>query len=68
MDKSMKAVSETLPSAISDNKIEAIAGTIWDNIAAYATLGVLPSHGNNGGVLGEIPILSSNKDSVHEVL
>ncbi|MDD2651902.1 MAG: hypothetical protein PHX44_02480 [Sulfurimonas sp.] len=68
MDKNMKTIADTLPSAISDNKVEAVAGTLWDNIAAYATLGVLPSNGNNGGVLGEIPILSGNKDSVQEAL
>jgi filamentous hemagglutinin len=68
MDKNMKAVSQTLPSAISTNPIEAGAGKLWDNIAAYATLGILPSNGNNGGMLGEIPILFGNKDSVKEVL
>ncbi len=68
MDKNMKTISDTLPSATSDNEVEAVAGKIWDNIAAYATLGVLPSNGNNGGVLGEIPILTGNKDSVKEVL
>ena len=67
-DVTNKAVSETLPNATSDNKVEAIAGILWDNIAAYATLGILPSHGNNGGVLGEIPILSGNKDSVQALL
>lgn len=68
MDKNMKTISDTLPSATSDNEVEAVAGKILDNIAAYATLGVLPSNGNNGGVLGEIPILTGNKDSVKEVL
>ncbi|MCW8895948.1 MAG: adhesin, partial [Sulfurimonas sp.] len=68
MDKNMKTIADTLPSAIGDNIVEAVAGTIWDNIAAYATLGVLPSNGNNGGVLGEIPVLTGNKDSVQEAL
>jgi filamentous hemagglutinin len=68
MDKNMKAVSETLPNATSDNPAEAALGKLWDNVAAYATLGVLPSHGNNGGVLGEIPILTGNKDSVQKML
>jgi filamentous hemagglutinin len=67
MDKNMKTISETLPNANSDNKIEA-AGKIWDNIAGYLTMSILPSYANNGGVLGEIPILSGNKDSVHKVL
>jgi len=66
MDKNMKTIADTLPSATSDNEVEAVVGTMWDNIAAYATLGVLPSNGNNGGVLGEIPILTGNKDSVQE--
>lgn len=67
MDENMKAVSETLPDANSDNKIEAIAGTIWDTAVGF-TGGILPSHANSGGVLGEIPILSGDKDSVHKVL
>ena len=57
-----------LPSAISDNPIEATIGEVWDSIAAYGTFGILPSNGNNGGLLGEIPILSGNKDSVHSIL
>jgi filamentous hemagglutinin len=68
LDKNMKKIADTLPSAISDNKIEAVAGTIWDSVTAYGTFGLLPSNGNNGGVLGEIPILSGNKDSVKEQL
>ena len=68
MDKNMKTISETLPSAISDNPIEAAIGEVWDSIAAYGTFGILPSNGNNGGLLGEIPILSGNKDSVHSIL
>ena len=68
MDKNMKAVADTLPNANSDNIIESAAGTVWDNIAAYGTLGILPSYGNNGGALGEIPILTGNKDSVQKML
>jgi filamentous hemagglutinin len=68
LDKNMKKIADTLPSAISDNKIEAVAGTIWDSVTAYGTFGLLPSNGNNGGVLGEIPILSGNRDSVKEQL
>ncbi|MFA6741118.1 MAG: hypothetical protein WCR78_06450 [Arcobacteraceae bacterium] len=68
MDKNMKTIANTLPSATSDNQIESVSGIIWDNISAYITFGVLPSYGNNGGVLGEIPILSGNKDSVKEQL
>jgi len=68
MDKNMKTIADTLPSATSDNEVEAVAGKIWDNIAAYVTLGSLPSNGNNGGVLGEIPVLTGNKDSVQEAL
>jgi filamentous hemagglutinin len=68
MDKNMKTIADTLPSATSDNEVEAIVGKIWDNITAYATLGVFPSNGNNGGVLGEIPILTGNKDSAQEAL
>lgn len=67
MDENMKAVSKTLPDANSDNKIEAVAGTIWDT-ATGLTGGILPSHANNGGVLGEIPILSGDKDSVQKML
>ncbi|MDP3266307.1 MAG: hypothetical protein Q8M39_05730 [Sulfuricurvum sp.] len=43
-------------------------GTVWDNVAAFGTFGILPSHGNNGGVLGEVPILTGNKDSVQKML
>jgi len=68
MDKNMKTIADTLPSATSDNEVEAVVGTMWDNIAAYATLGILPSNGNNGGLLGEVPILTGNKDSTQEVL
>ena len=68
MDENMNLISKVLPSATSDNKSEAIAGTIWNNIAAYAGFGILPSNENNGGLLGEIPILTGNKDSVHKVL
>ncbi len=68
MDKNMKAVADTLPNADSDNIIESVAGKVWDNVAAYGTIGILPSYGNNGGTLGEVPILSGNKDSVHKVL
>ncbi|MDP2078939.1 MAG: hemagglutinin repeat-containing protein [Sulfuricurvum sp.] len=68
MDKNMKAVSDTLPNANSDNKVEAMAGKIWDNIAGYLSLGILPSHANNGGLLSQIPGLSGNPDSSHEIL
>ena len=68
LDKNMKTIADSLPNATSDNKIESVVGTIWDNVTAYETLGILPSNGNNGGVLGEIPILSGNKDSVKESL
>jgi filamentous hemagglutinin len=68
MDKNMKAVADTLPNANSDNIIEAAAGTVWDNIAAFGTFGILPAHGNNGGALGEVPILTGNKDSVQKML
>lgn len=67
MDENMKAVSETLPDANSDNKIEAVAGTIWNNLTGFSG-GILPSYANSGGVLGEIPILSGDKDSVHKKL
>ncbi len=67
MDENMKAVSDTLPNATSDNPVEAAAGTVWNNLTGF-TGGILPSHANNGGVLGEIPILSGDKDSVHKIL
>ncbi|MDD3467936.1 MAG: hypothetical protein PHE67_12370 [Campylobacterales bacterium] len=67
MDKNMKTIADTLPDAKSDNKFVAAIGTIWDNVVGY-TGGVLPSHGNNGGLLGEIPILTGNKDSAHAKL
>jgi filamentous hemagglutinin len=66
MDKNMKAVADTLPNATSDNKIEAIAGTIWDNITGF-TGGILPSNANSGGLLGQVSGLTGNKDSLKEV-
>lgn len=67
MDKNMKAVANTLPDANSDNIIEAAAGTIWNNLTGF-TGGILPSHANNGGLLSQIPGLSGNPDSSHEIL
>jgi filamentous hemagglutinin len=66
LDKNMKTIADTLPSATSDNKIEAVAGTVWDSVVMVG-LDVLPSNGNNGGVLRNIPILTGEPDSLYQV-
>lgn len=66
MDKNMKTIANTLPSATSDNPIEATIGNIW-NWVAHGTLDVLPSNENNGGVLRNIPGLFGEEDSLYYV-
>jgi len=66
MDKNMQIIAKTLPNANSDNLVESTIGTMWDWIA-HGTLDILPSNGNNGGILRNVPIWFGEKDSLFTV-
>lgn len=67
MNKNMKTIAETLPSAISDNPVESTVAKAWNGLSMM-TLGILPSNNNNGGILAQIPILSGNKTANDKAL
>ena len=66
MGKNMAIVGGTLPNAKSDNLIESTIGTAW-NLIAMGTLDILPSNGNNGGALGNIPIWFGTNDNLYKL-
>jgi len=59
--RNMQIVAQRLPSSKDKPKIIAIVGEILDTLSKY-TGGLVPSHGMNGGVLGNIPILAGSPD------
>jgi len=68
MNKNMSTIAKTLPDENSDNFIEKIAGFSWNFLTKYATLGIVPSNENNGGILAQIPVLTGVEDSEYKIL
>ncbi|MBE3606353.1 hypothetical protein CCAL13119_05180 [Campylobacter sp. RM13119] len=67
MNKNMATLAKTLPNENSDNKAEAIFGYAW-NLIGFASLGILPTNENKGGILAQIPILTGIEDNSRKLL
>ncbi|RME58518.1 hypothetical protein D6779_06305, partial [Candidatus Parcubacteria bacterium] len=59
--RNMQIVSKGLPEADNKNKALAAIGKILDELSNY-TGGLTPSHGDNGGLVGNIPVIVGGKD------
>jgi len=65
--KNIQIVAQGLPEANSDNKIIAAIGKGLDYISGI-TGGIIPSNGENGGLLGNIPVILGDRDINHKVI
>ncbi|QCD45676.1 hemagglutinin repeat-containing protein [Campylobacter mucosalis] len=67
MNKNMNVVASTLPDENSDNPFEAGVGYVW-NLVGFASLGIIPTNENKGGILAQIPILTGTEDNSRQIL
>ena len=62
LNKNMNIIASTLPDKNSDNVIAKTLGNIFEGLN-YISLGVMPSKGNRGGILANIPVLTGIFDN-----
>ena len=67
MGKNIQTVAQGLPEANNENIIIATIGKGLDKLSS-ATGGILPSNGENGGLLGNIPVMLGDRDINHKVI
>jgi filamentous hemagglutinin len=67
LGKNIQIIAKGLPEANSDNPIISFIGKVLDKASSW-TGGLLPSHGQNGGLLGQAPILVGDDDINHRVI
>ncbi|WP_019556299.1 two-partner secretion domain-containing protein [Thiomicrorhabdus arctica] len=65
--QNIQKVAQGLPEADNKNIVVAAIGKALDELSSY-TVGIIPSNGSNGGLLGNIPVMLGDKDINHKVL